>query len=139
MNNSFWMKRVLHIANQALNINKIPIAAIIIKDNFELGLGLNFTASNYRKIYHAEINSLRQAIFYYSNNILQDAEIYITLEPCINCIFHIHSCGIKLITFSAYSNLNRIIYSHNFKKVKGGFMEQTSKHLLSKFFSNNRH
>ncbi len=48
------MKRALLIAEHAFYLKKVPVASVIVNNNFELGTGFNMLA-------HAEIQCLKQA------------------------------------------------------------------------------
>ncbi len=132
------MKRALCIAKIAFSLKKIPVAAVLVNKNFEIGSGFNFSASNQNSFYHAEINSFKQGMFYFSNHILRRTKLYITLEPCLTCISYAYDLGIKYIIFSAYSKTNKNTYLKNFILLKGGVLEKESKYLLKMFFKKNR-
>ena len=77
---------------------------------------------------------------------LNDAELYVTLEPCPMCATLILQSKIKAVYFGAYDtnygafgskiNMQEIINSKI--TVKGGIMEEESQKLLLDFFKGKR-
>lgn len=131
------MSRALWIAKKAFARGKIPIASILVKNNFEIGVGLNFKEFNYYSIAHAEINSLKQASFYCENRLLKDCTVYTTLEPCVTCLSSLSLFNINLIIFGAYHTKQY----HNIKKKRtnkitiiGGILEKECNLLLNNFY-----
>jgi len=139
INDIFWMKRALLLAENALVLNKVPVASVLVNDNFELGVGLNFGIYS-----HAEVNALKQASFYLSECILSDCTLYVTLEPCYVCLSASMLSKVKQIIFGAYYKkykcstfLKSNYYDFSFF-LKGGLLQEESKNLLYKFFDSIR-
>ena len=102
------MKRAIWIAKKEILKNKIPIGAIIVWNNFEIGIGCNFKHFHYCSLAHAEIIALKQGSYYASNRIIMASVIYVTLKPCFICINSISLFKIKLIIFGInYLNLHK--------------------------------
>lgn len=144
IDDTFWMRRALLLAKNALCLNKVPVASVIVCDNFELGIGFNFSNYNFASLSHAEINCLNQACFYSSNYVLAGCTLYVTLEPCFVCLAAIFSSRIKRVVFGAYYKKYKC---HTFVKssyyntafcLRGGLLENEAKSLLCKFFTSVR-
>lgn len=141
IDDTFWMRRALLLAKTALCLNKVPVASVIVCNNFELGSGFNFSSYNFASLSHAEINSLKQACFYLSNYILSECTLYVTLEPCFVCLSVIFSSRIKRVVFGAYykkykcHTLVKSNYYNTAFFLRGGLLEDESKNLLYKFFN----
>jgi len=129
MDDHFWMARALLIANKALSIGELPIAAVLIYNNFELAYCLNSCyVSNFC---HAESNIFLKSCFYLSKNFLNECSLYVTLEPCFICFSFICYYRIKRIIFAAHSyNFN----NYNSIEVKKGVLEKESLLILKRFF-----
>lgn len=129
MDDHFWMARALLIANKALSIGELPIAAVLIYNNFELAYCLNSCyVSNFC---HAENNIFLKSCFYLSKNFLNECTLYVTLEPCFICFSFICYYRIKKIIFAAHSyNFN----NYNSIDVKKGVLEKESLLILKSFF-----
>ncbi|HIH2762870.1 MAG TPA: nucleoside deaminase [Candidatus Azoamicus sp.] len=129
MDDNFWMARALLIANKALSIGEIPIAAILIHNDFEVAYCLNSCyISNFC---HAENNIFLKSCFYLSKNFLNECTLYVTLEPCFICYSFICYYRVKKLTFAAYSGE---INNYNELNVKKGVLEKESLYILKKFF-----
>lgn len=129
------MKRALLLAKKSLIKGNMPIAAILVNNNFEIGIGLNFKNCTFL---HAEINALKQGLFYSSKKNLNNNTLYITLEPCFLCLSNIFYLKIKNVIFASYytdiikKNL-KLNYLSNYK-ITGGILENESKNLMHIFF-----
>ncbi len=140
IDDTFWMKRALFFARKSLVLKKIPVAAILVNNNFEIGVGFNFSGFDCYSFCHAEINSLRQASFYSFNHVFKNVTLYVTLEPCLMCVSSIFFSGVKCIIFSAYidrdeyKNVAKFKRFNNSLSFKGGLLKKESVFLLNKFF-----
>lgn len=140
MIDEFWMKRALLLARKALNVNKMPIASVLVYKNSEIGHGFNYADFFIYPHYHSEIFSLKQGTFYISDFLLNNASMYITLEPCSLCLYLSFLFKIKTVIFATYSKH----ISHTLSKyesgpmMKGGVLSDESLMLLKTFFLKNR-
>lgn len=134
------MRRALLLAKKALIKNNIPIGSVLIHNNFEIGIGFNFSNSTLYPFLHAETNALKQGFFYSSNKYLTDSTLYITLEPCFLCLSTMFYSKIKRIVFAAhYSDKIKKHMKYNYInniESKGGLFECDSNYLLKMFFNN---
>lgn len=142
----FWMKRALFFANKAYSFNEVPVGAVLVIDNFEVGSGFNFTISDSDSFSHAEINCLRNSSFFISNHRFMKSTIYVTLEPCLMCLGAIFEHKIKRVVFAAYngiynkSSFTLFNYKSYFRNISftGGILKIESNVLLKRFFLNKR-
>ncbi|HFL8819421.1 MAG TPA: deaminase [Candidatus Azoamicus sp. OHIO2] len=134
----FWMNRAVLIARKASSLGNIPIGAILVRNNFEIGVGLNFKQFNYYSIAHAEITALKQSSFYCRNRLAQECAIYTTLEPCFTCLSVLLLFNIKYIVFGAYYNKKLLYTTRKTYKNKiiiiGGILENQCSVLLNNFY-----
>ena len=71
MDDFFWMRRALFIANKALLIKEFPVASILVINNFELAYCFNSCyVSNFC---HSENNIIVKSAFYFSKCFLNDS------------------------------------------------------------------
>lgn len=130
------MHRTILLARKSFLLKNIPIGSIIINNDFEIGIGFNYSNLYFFTTNHGEIIALAQASFYVSNKFLTGSVIYITLEPCFLCLSSIIISRINNIIFSAYhtNNLKKIYKNKNKYKYIGGVLEKESVTLLNDFF-----
>lgn len=135
MKDLFWMKRALLLANKAYKLNKIPIGAVLVFNNFEIGTGFNFSGLNFCPFYHAEIIAIKQGSFYTSNYFLQNSKLYVTLKPCIICKSCCSISKIKKIIFCLNChNNNKINYNKKIKFLRNKKIKNELFFLIKKFF-----
>lgn len=128
------MMRVINIVKKLQFNNKFPIAAIIVYNNFEIGLGLNYKKFNYYSSSHAEINAIKQASFYFSNRLVKNSTLYINLEPCPICLYYISKFNIKNIIFGSY---NIYYKTHKYDtniSLNGGILKKECDEILKYFY-----
>ncbi|WP_278369043.1 nucleoside deaminase, partial [Pseudoalteromonas lipolytica] len=57
----YWMKKALAYANEAGNINEIPVGAVLVKDNQLIAYGYNRSITDNDPSAHAEMMAIREA------------------------------------------------------------------------------
>ncbi len=139
-----YMKEALSLALNAYNNGDIPVGCIIVKDNTIVGKGYNTRHITSQTVDHAEINAIKDANKVLGTWILEDCEMYVTLEPCQMCCGAIIQSRIKKVYFGAkdyksgciVSHLNMLDYDFFNHKVEyqGNILEEESSVLLKTFF-----
>ena len=140
-----FMNRVIRLAEDNLNNNKIPIAAIVVdsKTNEIISEAVNGDSV----LDHAEILALKKALDKLSTNRLTNHDIYVSIEPCPMCATAIAKTHIRRLYFGAEDEKGGgvingpKIYNHSNLKVpeviSHCFAEETA-NLLKKFFKSKR-
>lgn len=143
-----FMQAALDEAGKAMEIDEIPIGAIVTLNNKIIGRGFNSVIKNSDPTCHAEIMALRDAAHFLSNYRLPEVNLYITLEPCIMCLGAIFQARVKQVYFGAYDakfhscnpnqNLvnNQTINHHTL--FEGGILEDECSTLLKNYFKDKR-
>ena len=125
MNDLFWIKRTFLFTKRASFLNKIPIGCILVYNNFEIASSFNYSDNYFCFFDHAEINVLKQAMFYLSNYILLNTTLYTTLNPCLMCLNSLYLSKVKNYIFNipCFENLDVSIYKfNNFFRKNGKFI-----------------
>ncbi len=97
----YWMKKALAYANEAGNINEIPVGAVLVKDNQLIAYGYNRSITDNDPSAHAEMMAIREAGKALNNYRLIDCTLYVTLEPCSMCAGLLVHSRIKRLVFGA--------------------------------------
>jgi dCMP deaminase len=110
-----WNSYFLEIANTVstrATCSRLKVGAVIVKDKHILSTGYNGSPSksphctevgcliennSCQRTIHAETNAIIQAAKHGVN--INNATIYVTHEPCFNCLKHIMTAGISEIYF----------------------------------------
>ena len=102
------------LASQRSPCQRLHVGSVIIKDNRLISMGYNGFISgaphisrvkdeHEQSIIHSEINALADCAK--RGTSLNNAKIYVTHYPCINCFRTIAACGIKeVIYLNDYKN-----------------------------------
>jgi len=97
------MRIALKEAWKAYEMGEVPIGAVIVDgDGNLLAKAHNETIARNDPTAHAEILALRQAAEAVGNYRLNDAQIYVTVEPCIMCAGAMIHARISEVIFGAY-------------------------------------
>ncbi len=81
-----WMRVALAEADAAAAIGEVPVGCVIVgADGVEIARGKNLRESRKDPTAHAEMIAVRAATEHRASWRLDDATLYVTLEPCAMC------------------------------------------------------
>jgi tRNA(adenine34) deaminase len=95
------MRRALSLAQEAEAAGEVPVGAVVVQNQAIIGEGWNHPISSNDPTSHAEIEAIRQAAARTGNYRLNEASLYVTLEPCVMCAGAIVSARISRLVFAA--------------------------------------
>tara|TARA_B110000261_G_scaffold161634_2_gene203473 strand:+ start:110 stop:547 length:438 start_codon:yes stop_codon:yes gene_type:complete len=139
-----WMQIAIFEANKAKIEGEIPVGAVIVKDGLLIAQGHNQPITLNDPTAHAEIQVLRLAAKDQKNYRLNDATIYVTLEPCLMCFGAMNHARIKRLVFGAYEKKTGVCGSTNSHlinhkiMISGGVLKNDCSKILKEFFINKR-
>jgi len=138
------MLEALKEAKKALDINEVPIGAVIVKDGMIIGRGYNMRESKNDPTLHAEIIAIKEASNYLSSWRLTECEMYVTIEPCMMCSGAIYQSRIKKLYYGSKdlkmgmvdSNLELLYFQKlNHKvEVESGILSDECSMIVKNFF-----
>ncbi len=111
-----WMTRALELAGQAAALGEVPVGAVVVLGDREVGAGFNAPITGCDPTAHAEIRALRDAAARIGNYRLSGATLYVTLEPCTMCVGAI-----------VHGRISRLVYGAT--EPKAGAVESTRRTL----------
>ena len=143
-----FMFAALQEAEKSLEINEVPVGAVIVHKNIIIGRGYNQMERLKDPTAHAEMIAITSAANHLSDWRLNDCDIYVTLEPCIMCTGALLAARIKTIYFSSfdpkfgacgslYNLAGEGKYNHKIKTYSGLHSAESEK-LLKDFFVKQR-
>jgi tRNA(adenine34) deaminase len=142
------MELALRQARVAWQAEEVPVGAVIVRGNRILGRGANAVEALTDATAHAEMLALSQAFEAAGEKRLVDAELYCTLEPCIQCTGALLHARVKRIVYGApdpkfggIESLVRLLelpgLNHRIEAL-GGVSATESAALLQEFFRRKR-
>jgi tRNA(adenine34) deaminase len=134
------------INEAALSGNDVPVGAVLVIENKIIAKSSNKREQLNKPSAHAEMIVIDEAAHKLGTWRLNNAKLYVTLEPCPMCATLILQSKIKEVYFGAYDpkygafgskiNMQKIINSKI--NIKGGIMEEECQKLLLDFFKGKR-
>ena len=96
-----WMQLALGLAARAAAEGEVPVGAVLVAGDAELGRGWNRPIVACDPTAHAEIGALRDAARRLGNYRLIDTTLYVTLEPCVMCAGALIHARVRRLVFGA--------------------------------------
>lgn len=94
-----FMQAALELARQAAAAGEVPVGAIVVVEGRVAGRGANAPIARNDPTAHAEMLALREAAQTAGNYRLEDATLYVTLEPCVMCAGALVAARVKRLVF----------------------------------------
>ena len=143
-----WMEEALRCAQRALEMDEVPVGAIVVCDGKIIARGWNRNIADADPTAHAEIVALREAGATVGNHRLGDCELFVTIEPCPMCAGAMVHARIPRLVYGAddpkagavhsvMQVLNHPQLNHKLE-VRGGVLAGRSAELLQTFFKKRR-
>ncbi len=142
------MRHAVRLAQRAEQQGEVPVGAVIVKENQCIAEGWNCPITSHDPTAHAEVVALRNAGVQMANYRLNDATLYVTLEPCVMCMGAMSHARIKRLVFGAYDpkrgavcnalSLGDADFLNHRISWDGGVLETECAELLREFFKARR-
>ena len=112
----FFMNEALKEAQIALELDEVPIGAVIVHKDRIIGRGHNLTEQLNDVTAHAEMQAFTAAANYTGGKYLKECTLYVTIEPCVMCA-----------GASYWTQISRIVYGaddpkRGFSQIKQGIV-----------------
>ena len=143
-----YMRQAIELAERAAEHGDVPIGAVVVRGDEVIGAAGNERELRGDPTAHAELLALREAAERLGGWRIEDASIYVTLEPCSMCAGAIVLARIARVVYGARDPkagaagsvldvLGEPALNHN-PEVTGGVLAQECAALLSEFFGARR-
>ena len=96
-----FMREALELAREAERAGEVPVGAVVVAGGAVVGRGRNSPIGTGDPTAHAEILALRAAAREIGNYRLEDAAMYVTLEPCAMCAGALVAARVGRLVFGA--------------------------------------
>lgn len=135
----YFMAEALKEARKALEINEVPVGAVVACRNRIIARAHNQTEKLTDATAHAEMIAVTAAANYLGSKYLNECTLYVTLEPCVMCAGALHWVQLQKLVFGAsdlqrgYSLLGKPVL-HPKTLVEKGVKAEEAKKLIDIFF-----
>ena len=144
LNDEKYMRLAIDEALKAKDKLEVPIGAVIVQNDEVVASAYNLRETEQRSVAHAELLAIDEACKKLGTWRLEDATLYVTLEPCPMCAGAIVLSRVKRVVFGAYDpkggcagtllNLLEFEKFNHQAEVVGGMLEKECGSLLTTFF-----
>ena len=145
----YFMNIALIEAQKAFDNDEIPVGAIIVLNNQVIARAYNQTETLNDPTAHAEMLAITAANQFLGSKYLNEASLYVTLEPCLMCNGAIFWSKISKLIYGASDEKNgfqktknnlskELSITHPKLKIKSGVLKQESTTILQNFFHSKR-
>ena len=138
-----YMKEAIKEAKKAYLKKEVPIGCVIVYNDKIIARGHNERETKNSSLAHAEVIAIKKACKKLESWRLEDATMYITLEPCCMCGGAIIQSRIKRVVYGALDyrfgvhksimNLFDVPFNHKVN-IDGGILEEECSTMISDFF-----
>ncbi|MBR2721998.1 MAG: tRNA adenosine(34) deaminase TadA [Clostridia bacterium] len=142
-----WMCEALRKAHLAADEGEVPVGAVVVVDGNMIAACHNLCETAKDATAHAECLAISDACRALGSWRLENATLYVTLEPCPMCMGAIINARIPRVVFGAFdaragacgSLINLPSYPLESRpECIGGLMEEDCRRLLTDFFAKKR-
>lgn len=143
-----FMLEAIEEAKKAGQMDEVPIGALIVLDGEIIARAHNLRETKQSSIAHAEVLAIDVACQKLGTWRLEDAILYVTLEPCPMCAGAIMLSRVKKVVYGAkdpkggcagtFMNILQDERFNHQSEVLSGVLEEECGALLSDFFRNLR-
>lgn len=140
----YYMKEAIKEAKKAEALFEVPIGAIVVVEGKIISRAHNLRESKQSAVAHAEILAIEHACQETGSWRLENASLYVTLEPCAMCSGAIILSRVKRVVYGAadpkggcagtFMNLLQDERFNHQSEVTSGVLEAECGQLLSDFF-----
>ncbi|MBQ3410275.1 MAG: tRNA adenosine(34) deaminase TadA [Bacillus sp. (in: Bacteria)] len=140
----YFMQLTIEEAKKAEAIQEVPIGAVIVLNGEVISVAHNLRETEQRSIAHAELLAIDEACTKLGTWRLEDATLYVTLEPCPMCAGGIVLSRVKRVVYGASDpkggcagTLMNLLTDERFNhqcEVVAGVLEEECGTLLTNFF-----
>lgn len=139
-----YMKEALLEARKAYELGEVPIGCVIVKDGIIIGRGYNQKETTQDPTSHAEMVAIRNASKHLQAWRLTDAEVYVTIEPCVMCMGALIQSRVSKLIYGArdpkfggarslYELSEDTRHNHRFEVIEG-VLEEECASIMKEFF-----
>ena len=138
-----YMGMALREAEKAFEAGEVPVGCVVVSQGQVIGRGHNLTETLQDVTAHAEMQALTAAAQTVGGKYLQDATLYVTVEPCVMCAGAIGWAQVKRVVYGCTDEKRGFTRFapkalHAKATVVSGVCEEECRTLMQAFFRKKR-
>ena len=138
-----YMGMALREAEKAFEAGEVPVGCVVVSQGQVIGRGHNLTETLQDVTAHAEMQALTAAAQTVGGKYLQDATLYVTVEPCVMCAGAIGWAQVKRVVYGCADEKRGFTRFapkalHAKASVVSGVREDECRTLMQAFFRKKR-
>lgn len=138
----YFMKMALQEAEEAKDLQEVPIGCVIVMNERVIARGHNLTEQLNDVTAHAEMQAITSAANFLGGKYLKDCTMYVTLEPCVMCAGALAWSQISKVVIGARDEkrgfINKNLQLHPKTEIITGILENECSVLVKEFFKEKR-
>nr|MDH3098096.1 tRNA adenosine(34) deaminase TadA [Bacillus velezensis] len=148
MNDEYYMREAIKEAKKAEAKGEVPIGAVLVLHDEIVARAHNLRETEQRSLAHAEMLAIDEACRKLGTWRLEDAVLYVTLEPCPMCAGAVVLSRVDKVVFGAFDpkggctgTLMNLLQEERFNhqaEVVSGVLGEECGEMLSAFFRKSR-
>ncbi|KAL1979912.1 hypothetical protein VTN96DRAFT_4997 [Rasamsonia emersonii] len=95
----YFMKQALMMGEKALAKGETPVGCVLVHEGKIIGTGMNDTNRSMNGTRHAEFLAIEEALRSHPRSIFRQADLYVTVEPCVMCASTLRQYEIRRVFF----------------------------------------
>lgn len=147
-NDEYFMRLAIKEAQKAFDEDEVPVGAVIVINGKVIASAHNTRQKKHDVFGHAECKVIQKATKKLGTWILDQATLYVTLEPCLMCCGAIIQSRISRLVyatsepkFGCAGSICNVFENHLFNhhvEVQHGILKDMSVSLLKEYFNKKR-
>ena len=94
-----YMRRCIELAKVAQSRGNTPVGSVVVINGEIVGEGIEELPTSSNITGHAEVVACQDAVNRTGSNLLSEAALYTTAEPCFMCSYVIRQCRIASLVY----------------------------------------
>lgn len=139
-----FMRQAIGVAEEALAGGETPVACVLVLDGEVVARGMNDTNRSLNGTRHAEFLAMAEFLSKFPISRLKEADLYVTVEPCIMCASALRQYGIRCVYYGCgndrFGGNGSVLAVHSDKGLEegypsyGGIFRKDAIMLLRRFY-----
>ena len=142
-NHEFFMKEALKEAEKAFATDEVPVGAVVVVNGRIISRAHNLTERLNDPTAHAEMHAITMATNMFGGKYLNEATLYVTVEPCPMCAAALNWAQVRKVVYGASDSKRGFsLFSpsllHPKTEILQGILNEECSNLMKNFFASKR-